>query len=97
MQNDDTILTLRLLEKEIQVKCSADQIEGLQQAAYHLDSKLRVIRDAGKVSGNDKIFLQAALELAFELQSVEKQKDGYLDTMNNRIRELQKKIENALV
>ena len=42
----------------------------LREAAIYLDSKMKAIRDAGKVKGNDRIAVLAALGVAAEFLSV---------------------------
>lgn len=96
MSDKDKVLDVQLLDRKFQVKCANDQAEALQHASYYLDSKMREIRDSGKAVGNEKIAVMAALNLAYELSTVQRQKDLYLDTMGRRIRDLQTKIETVL-
>lgn len=97
MTQEDRILNIQILDRKFQIKCANDQVEALQQAAYYLDGKMREIRDSGKAVGNERIAIMSGLNLAFELLTVQRQKDLYLDTMSSRLRDLQKKIETALV
>ncbi len=96
MTTSDEIITIHILDRKFQLKCTPDQAENLQQAAYYLDGKMREIKDSGKAVGNERIATMAALNMAFDLLTVQRQKDLYLDTMSGRIRDLQKKIEAAL-
>ena len=96
MSSDDRLVNIQLLDRQFQLKCSPDQVEPLQQAAYYLDGKMREIRDSGKAVGNDRIVMMAALTMAFETMNSQRQKDLYLDTMSGRIKDLQKKIATAL-
>jgi cell division protein ZapA len=96
MSNEEQIITVSLLDRQFQIKCIDQQREALQEAAYYLDGKMREIRDSGKATGNERIAMMAALNLAFELLTTEKQKNLYLDTMSSRIRDLQQKVALAL-
>ena len=61
----------------------------LREAASFLDKKMTAIRDAGKVKGNDRIAVMAALGMAAEFLSV-KSPVGPLSDMS--ILEVQTKI-----
>lgn len=57
-------VTVRILGKEYQVACPAEERESLESSAALLDGKMREIRDAGKIVGLDRIAVLAALNLA---------------------------------
>ncbi len=57
-------VTVRILGKEYQVACPAEEREALESSAALLDGKMREIRDAGKIVGLDRIAVLAALNLA---------------------------------
>jgi len=50
--------------------CADGEERALREAAIYLDSKMKAIRDAGKVKGNDRIAVLAALGVAAEFLSV---------------------------
>ena len=60
-------VTIRILEKEYQVACPADEKADLMASAEMLNKKMREIRDSGKVVGLDRVAVMAALNLANEL------------------------------
>ncbi|MQA40183.1 cell division protein ZapA [Rugamonas aquatica] len=84
IQLDVTIMgsTYRLVVKE-------GEERALREAATFLDKKMTAIRDAGKVKGNDRIAVMAALGMAAEFLSV-KSPVGPLSDMS--ILEVQTKI-----
>lgn len=47
--------------------CREGEEATLQQAVAYLNEKMRVIRDAGRIRGNDRIAIMAALGIAAEL------------------------------
>ena len=49
--------------------CKEGEQLALREAVAYLDSKMSVIRDGGKVKGNDRIAVMAALGIAAELLS----------------------------
>ena len=72
----------------------------LREAAAFLDKKMTAIRDAGKVKGNDRIAVMAALGMAAEFLSV-KSPVGPLSDMSmlevqTRISAMHKVLDTAL-
>jgi cell division protein ZapA len=60
-------LDVTILGREYRIGCRESEREALMQAVAHLDSRMREIRDAGKVSGVDRIAVMAALNIANDL------------------------------
>jgi cell division protein ZapA len=54
------------------------------------------IRDHGHVVGIDRIAVLAALNIAYDMLVLKKQKQAYIDGLSERIFELQEKIEMVL-
>lgn len=89
-------ITVRILDKELQLGCLPDQEATLQQAAELLDQEMQTIRRAGKIIGADRIAIMAALNIAYELLQHRHNKDQYIDSFTSRLQELQDKIDGAL-
>jgi cell division protein ZapA len=96
MSQNDKIITIQLLDKQLTIKCPPEKCEDLRKATYLLESKMREVKEKGSAIGHEKIAQMAGLMLAYELMVTRKQKDLYLDTIGTRIQDLQLKIENAL-
>ena len=60
--------------------CKEGEQAALQTAVDYLDQRMRAIRDAGKVKGNDRIAVMAGLGIAAELLST-KTPDGPLSEL----------------
>ena len=60
-------LDVTILGREFKVSCRESERSELMEAVAHLDRRMREIRDAGKVSGTDRIAVMAALNLAHDL------------------------------
>jgi len=60
-------VSVRILEKEYQVSCPANERTDLLDSAEVLNAKMREIRDSGKVVGLDRIAVMAALNISHEL------------------------------
>ena len=66
--NERTVmLDVAILGREFKVACKEAERAELSEAVALLDRRMREIRDAGKVSGTDRIAVMAALNLAHEL------------------------------
>ena len=72
-------VSVRILEKEYQVACPASERTDLLDSAEMLNTKMREIRDSGKVVGLDRIAVMAALNMANELLQT-RAKDEALET-----------------
>jgi cell division protein ZapA len=84
IQVDVTIMGL-----SYKLACKEEEEAALRKAASFLDKKMSTIRDAGKVKGNDRIAVMAALSVAAEFLTV-KAPQGPLSDMS--ILEVQTKI-----
>lgn len=62
-------LTLSLLGREFRVACPDGEEQSLLASADLLNRKLREVRDTGKVVGNERIAIMAALNIAHEMMS----------------------------
>lgn len=66
---DDRAVTLdvTVLGREYKVACRENERAELVEAVQFLDRRMREIRDAGKVSGVERIAVMAALNIAHDL------------------------------
>jgi cell division protein ZapA len=60
-------LEVAILGREFKVACKESERVELTEAVTFLDRRMREIRDAGKVTGAERIAVMAALNLANEL------------------------------
>ena len=91
-----TPATVHILDKEYRIACPEEEREALETSARYLDSKMREIRDSGKVIGADRIAVIAALNIVNELLQQKGRRDDYAKSMGVRIRKLQERIDSAL-
>jgi cell division protein ZapA len=87
---------IHLLDKEYTVACPPGEREGLLESARLLDGKMREIRNRGKIVGNERIVVMAALNVIHEL--LQGQNGGHRGSkeLEVRLRMIQDKIESAL-
>ena len=89
-------VTIRILEKEYQVACPAEEKPALMASAELLNTKMREIRDSGKVVGLDRVAVMAALNLANELLRVQGQDEDLKHIVGLRIRAMREHLDTAL-
>ena len=89
-------VTVRILEKEYQIACPAGEKANLVASAELLNSKMREIRDSGKVVGLDRVAVMAALNLADELLKTQGQDEKLRDIVGLRIKAMRDQLDSAL-
>jgi cell division protein ZapA len=97
MSTQDHNIAIRILEKTYQIKCPTDMAQELQDAAVYVDNKMRQVRDSGKAVGLDRIAVITALNVAFDLLSVQKNNNQSVANISSRVRDMQKRIEESLM
>jgi cell division protein ZapA len=96
MSENPARVSVRILEKEYQIACPSDERSDLLDSAELLNSRMREIRDGGKVVGLDRIAVIAALNMANELIRF-RNSDGRLESdVGSRLRILRERVESAL-
>jgi len=73
-------LDVRIMEHPYKLACREGEEPALRAAVAYLDGKMCAIRDAGKVKGNDRIAVMAALGAVAELLAL-KSPDGPLSEL----------------
>jgi cell division protein ZapA len=82
-------LNVTIMGQAYKLACKEGEQDALRQAVAYLDDKMCAIRDAGKIMGNDRIAVMAALGIAAELLAT-KSEDGPFADMT--IAEVRQKI-----
>ena len=90
-------VTLNILGREFRVSCPDGEERQLQACAEYLNRKLREARDTGKVVGNERIAIMAALNIAHETLS-NRTGGAALDgeAFRRRIVAMQETVDSAL-
>jgi cell division protein ZapA len=89
-------VTLTIMGKEYKIACEPDEQDDLLRSAQQLDAQMRKMRDAGKISGADRIAVMVALNLAHELQLLKSQNAQLNRSLNECLARMSQKIENVL-
>jgi cell division protein ZapA len=90
-----TDTSIEIMGKAYQIKCPATEINSLQRAAQYLEEKMRLIRESG-ILNLERIAIITALNVTHQLLALEQQKNQHAHTINQRLADLQLKIENSL-
>ncbi|MDE2304505.1 MAG: cell division protein ZapA [Gammaproteobacteria bacterium] len=96
MSEGSTRVSVRILEKEYQINCPAEERSALLDSAEFLNARMREIRDSGKVVGLDRIAVIAALNIANELLRGRRTDTTVDSEIGGRLRILRERVESAL-
>ncbi|MGL5032164.1 MAG: cell division protein ZapA [Aeromonas sp.] len=86
-----------ILGRPYKIACPLGQQDALRQAAEQLTDKLTDLRQRTKVSSNEQLAIMAALNFCHEFCLEKEKNQQYSETMDRRIKMLQRTIEAALV
>ena len=96
MKQDIAPVVVHILDKEYRIACPEDEQDNLLFSARLVDRKMREIRGSGKVIGSERIAVMVALNIAHDLQQLQREKDSGVRELDQRIRRLREKVELAL-
>lgn len=85
-------IEVRILDKEYLVTCPEQEQQALLRSARHLDSKMREIRNSGKVFGTERIAVMAALNIANEML----ERDTLSESSSILLKAMDDKLSSAL-
>ena len=97
--NDEVMfahVNVKILEKEYQIACPAEERKALIDSAELLNGKMREIRDSGKVVGLDRIAVMAALNMANDLLAANVVTGHIESNAKLKVREMRERVETAL-
>lgn len=89
-------VSIKILDKEYRIACAYHEQEDLRASARLLDSRMREIRQTGRVIGTDRIAVMAALNIAHDLIQLQRSQAGSDGEPGKRLRQLQERINAAL-
>ncbi len=96
MSQEQARVSVRIMEKEYVIACPYEERTALLDTAEFLNSRMREIRDSGKVVGLDRIAVMVALNLANELLRLKNQDARLESEASGRIRALRERVEGAI-
>ncbi len=96
MSAHDNMVSVTILDRNYTIKCPPEEAQALYQAANYLDAQMR---KAGQATGNfnaEGLAVVAGLNVCHELMSFKKQSGNGGDALNQRVKDLEQRIEEAL-
>lgn len=96
MTQEKNPVTIKILGKAFNIKCPADQVTNLHEAAKYLDDKVNEVHATDKIINIDNLIVITALNIVNELLEQKRQNSSCIATMNTQITELQNMITESL-
>jgi cell division protein ZapA len=97
---DKNAMTISLLGREFRVAVPEGEHKQLQASVDYLNRKMKEVRDTGKVVGNERIAIMAALNIAHEFVSNPGKAPAAASvdngTIKRRILAMQETLDSAL-
>jgi cell division protein ZapA len=93
---EGTRVSVRILDKDYFVACPKEERSDLIDSAAFLNSRMKEIRDTGKVVGADRIAVMAALNIANGMLRQRDRDHGSQSELGGRIKTLRERVETAL-
>ena len=89
-------VNVKILEKDYQIACKSEERANLLDSVELLNSKMKEIRDTGKVTGLDRIAVMAALNMANELLQSRGKGEDLESSAAHRLQLMRERVETAL-
>ena len=90
------VVTIQLLDRSFQLKCSPESAEQLKEAGAYLASKMEQLHKAGNTLGYERTAIMAAMDICFELICLRAEVAVGNTEINARIKNLHTKIDAAI-
>jgi cell division protein ZapA len=89
-------VSVRILDKEYQVACPAEERTDLLDSAEILNAKMREIRDSGRIVGLDRIAVMAALNMANDLIHAQARDQQLEGDISERLKSISDRVDSVL-
>ena len=89
-------VSVRILDKEYQVACPASERTNLLDSAEILNTKMREIRDGGRIVGLDRIAVMAALNMANDLIQANARDQDLEGGISDRLKIISDRVDHVL-
>ncbi len=96
MNETNAQVSVRILDKEYQVACPASERTDLLDSAEVLNTKMREIRDSGRIVGLDRIAVMAALNMANDLLHAQERDKTLEGDISIRLKLISDRVESVL-
>ncbi len=89
-------VSVRILDKEYQIACPANERTDLLDSAEILNARMREIRDSGRVVGLDRIAVMAALNMANDLLHAQARDQALEGDVSDRLKLISERMDSVL-
>jgi cell division protein ZapA len=89
-------LDVLIMGQSYKLVCKVGEENALREAVEYLDGKMCSIRDSGKIKGNDRIAVMAALGIAAELLASKSPQGPFADITLSELRQKMDKMQMVL-
>jgi cell division protein ZapA len=89
-------VSVRILDKEYQVACPLEERTDLLDSAEVLNTKMREIRDSGRIVGLDRIAVMAALNMANDLMHAKARDQELEGGISQRLKLISDRVDHVL-
>jgi cell division protein ZapA len=90
-------VSVHILGKEYLIACPPAERDDLQKAAALLASRLKEIRESGKIIGTDRLLIMTALNMANDLAKLTARDETRGAELGSRVKQMRERVERALV
>ena len=95
-QEDSRTISVKILDKEYQVKCLAGEVDALRKSASYLDEQMRAMRSNSSVIGLERIAVMASLNIANEMLKQADETTHVVESNDARLKQLAAKLDQAI-
>ncbi|HYN79261.1 MAG TPA: cell division protein ZapA [Lamprocystis sp. (in: g-proteobacteria)] len=96
MSDESVGVDIRVLDKDYRIACPVEEQNDLLASARYLDTRMREIRQTGRVIGTDRIAVLAALNIVHELLQIQNGQPNLGPDITRRLGRLQERVGEAL-
>ncbi len=89
-------ISISILDKDYKVACPVGEQSSLLTSAKYLDTKMREVRDSGRIIGSERIAVITALNIANELLNSHSESIEVDEEIPPRLKNLESKISLVL-
>jgi len=94
--SDAQPISISILDKDYKIACPPGEQSALLESARFLDSKMRELRDSGKIMGSERIAVITALNMANDLLRAGNLDRALGEELPPRLKSLENKISRVL-
>lgn len=96
MSKNASPVSVMILDKEYLITCEEEEKEMLRSSVDYLNNKMLELKKSGAVIGPERVAVMAALNITNELLAYKKENQDYTFKIDNTLKRLQSKINDAL-